>query len=232
MVHNKKALIAAMGLFAALAGGNASAALTLTEVTLTGTNVSYTFYQEDLGLFGTASLSGDELVFTPLSSGFAASSDGSPAANHLINVTVSAHTGYLLTAFNLNEQGGYSLTGEDASVYVSGYLGALDIEGNTSNYLDSSLQPVLANGTWKASAGVTLPATGWGGADGMVSSVSLAISNDLFAYSESGSASIYKNFVGLTVVTAPIPEAETYAMMLAGLGLVGFMARRRARSQI
>jgi hypothetical protein len=27
--------------------------------------------------------------------------------------------------------------------------------------------------------------------------------------------------------TAPVPEAETYAMMLAGLGLVGFMARRR-----
>lgn len=26
---------------------------------------------------------------------------------------------------------------------------------------------------------------------------------------------------------APVPEAETYAMMLAGLGLVGFMARRR-----
>jgi hypothetical protein len=27
-----------------------------------------------------------------------------------------------------------------------------------------------------------------------------------------------------------VPEAETYAMMLAGLGLVGFMARRRART--
>jgi hypothetical protein len=26
---------------------------------------------------------------------------------------------------------------------------------------------------------------------------------------------------------ASIPEAETYAMMLAGLGLVGFMAKRR-----
>lgn len=26
---------------------------------------------------------------------------------------------------------------------------------------------------------------------------------------------------------APVPEAETYAMILAGLGLVGFMARRR-----
>lgn len=31
----------------------------------------------------------------------------------------------------------------------------------------------------------------------------------------------------MITATAPVPEAETYAMMLAGLGLVGFMARRR-----
>jgi hypothetical protein len=29
------------------------------------------------------------------------------------------------------------------------------------------------------------------------------------------------------LVSAPIPEPETYAMMLAGLGLMGFVARRR-----
>ena len=34
----------------------------------------------------------------------------------------------------------------------------------------------------------------------------------------------------VTVSAAPVPEAETYAMMLAGLGLVGFMAARRRRS--
>jgi hypothetical protein len=31
------------------------------------------------------------------------------------------------------------------------------------------------------------------------------------------------------VVEAPIPEPETYALMLAGLGLMGFVARRRSR---
>jgi len=29
------------------------------------------------------------------------------------------------------------------------------------------------------------------------------------------------------VATSPVPEPETYAMLLAGLGLIGFMARRR-----
>jgi hypothetical protein len=43
-------------------------------------------------------------------------------------------------------------------------------------------------------------------------------------------AFVEKKFVGLTpfmVAVTPVPEAETYAMMLAGLGLVGFAAARR-----
>jgi hypothetical protein len=34
----------------------------------------------------------------------------------------------------------------------------------------------------------------------------------------------------IEMVTAPIPEPETYALMLAGLGRVGFMARRRKQA--
>jgi hypothetical protein len=33
--------------------------------------------------------------------------------------------------------------------------------------------------------------------------------------------------IGLQAGVAPVPEPETYAMMLAGLGLMGFMVRRR-----
>lgn len=32
---------------------------------------------------------------------------------------------------------------------------------------------------------------------------------------------------GFITETAPIPEPETYAMLLAGLGMIGFMVRRR-----
>ena len=40
-----------------------------------------------------------------------------------------------------------------------------------------------------------------------------------FAFSESPITSV--------PITTPVPEPETYVLMLAGLGLLGFVARRR-----
>lgn len=40
-----------------------------------------------------------------------------------------------------------------------------------------------------------------------------------------------ENWYGFTVGVAAVPEPETYAMMLAGLGLMGFVARRRRNEQ-
>jgi hypothetical protein len=42
--------------------------------------------------------------------------------------------------------------------------------------------------------------------------------------------SISASYAGAMAVS-PIPEPETYAMMMAGLGLVGFMARRRKKTE-
>ncbi|MDM5178125.1 PEPxxWA-CTERM sorting domain-containing protein [Massilia sp. DJPM01] len=49
-----------------------------------------------------------------------------------------------------------------------------------------------------------------------------------------GNLTIFARDVSKTafeVPTTPVPEPETYAMLLAGLGLVGFMSRRRKQAQ-
>lgn len=38
------------------------------------------------------------------------------------------------------------------------------------------------------------------------------------------------SFGGAVSLAAPVPEPETYGMMLAGLGVVGFLARRRRKA--
>ncbi|OGU24319.1 MAG: hypothetical protein A2580_06600 [Hydrogenophilales bacterium RIFOXYD1_FULL_62_11] len=62
-----------------------------------------------------------------------------------------------------------------------------------------------------------------------------AVRNSASVYSalEQGGSQVFANLDmnGNLTIAAAVPEAETYAMMLAGLGLVGFMAARR-RSMI
>jgi len=58
----------------------------------------------------------------------------------------------------------------------------------------------------------------------------------LYVYNGWRSGSNYNIYQGTdwqrVVFTTAVPEADTYAMMLAGLGLVGFMARRRAQAAV
>lgn len=89
----------------------------------------------------------------------------------------------------------------------------------------------LASTKWDDKAGI-LPATLTTGLGG---------SMDYFRYVSTGSTasrlatqtayattfSLSNNGVLTYTATAPVPEADSYAMMLAGLGLVGYMVRRR-----
>lgn len=217
MKANTKTIAAAMAACAALLSSSAFA------FSQTGTHVTYSFNDVDLGLFGPLSnvtVVGDDLVFAPTS--FSTTS----MATQTLNVTVTANAGYQLAGFSLAENGGYTQSG--GSAYVAGSLTAIDVEGNSINNVVGSLAPSYNGtvGSWTAQTGVTLPAAGWGGADGIVGSVNLTLSNQLFAI---GGAQIWKNAVTISAVAAPVPEVDTYAMMLVGLGVVGFMARRGRR---
>ena len=62
---------------------------------------------------------------------------------------------------------------------------------------------------------------------GLMSSLTLVADNSLKGVPDFS----YPTVGNLVLASAmPIPEPETYAMMLAGLGLVGFLARRRRRA--
>lgn len=70
---------------------------------------------------------------------------------------------------------------------------------------------------------LSLSATGVTG----VASYSLHVTGSLMAGVTGASYNIGLN----SVAVAPVPEPETFAMLLAGLGLVGFVARRRNKAQ-
>lgn len=228
----KKTALAVMGLSAVLASGWASAA----QVTQIGTSVTYRYDDADLvGYFGTASLDGDELVFTADANNrfeAAAANNDSILVPWTLHVKVTANAGYQLTSFNLAEGGSYTLGSLDDYVDVSGVFGLRDADDTNGNYLpvsfgaSSALDAVGTPASWTAVANVALPAAGWDTA-----SVNLIVTNQLIADAIS-SASIAKEYVRVSAIATPVPEAETYAMLLAGLGLVGFMARRGARMAV
>lgn len=221
-------MVAALSAAMVMAGGATGTAAAAT--TLYGTTVDFTI-DSPLGLFGEASVAGDSLVFTPNAAGSSGPTDfyadgSSLYASQTVHITVTAHGGYQLAGFDLSESGGYALAGGTA--WVSGDLKAIDIEGSTANQLTVAIlgsELVGTGGDWTAAASIGLPSSGWGGSDGVVNSVTLTLSNQLFAM---GAAEIWKSGATVAAVTAPVPEADTYLMMLAGLGMVGWFVRRRA----
>lgn len=101
--------------------------------------------------------------------------------------------------------------GADGSLYVL----ELDSNGLMVPGDGGALIRVAANGTKETIF-----------SDGLVNPLGLAIGEDgAFYVSNFGTSS----GGGQVLRIAPVPEPETYALMLGGLALVGFAARRRAR---
>lgn len=221
-------LAAGMLALAQLMPGSVSAA----PVTLIGNTVNFTFDDAMLGRFGPASLAGDTIYFTPTA--FRAQSlngAGFSLASETMNVRLTARDGYAFGSASLLERGDYLLLGAGGLAEAGGQLRIFDAAApqlDVTSVIGSPVPlatPGLPTRNWTAHSFADL--SGFSNGE-----LNLTIQNLLIAatFDPASLAFVEKKFAGLTVGTvalAPVPEAETYAMLLAGLGLVAVAARRR-----
>lgn len=73
---------------------------------------------------------------------------------------------------------------------------------------------------------------GFGSTSSYATSLSLA-ANDIVDFAVGfGNGSFYYDSTGIAATLTPVPEPETYALLLSGLVLVGFAARRRIAQEL
>lgn len=222
-----------------LAACAAGSALAATQ-TLNGTTFDVQYDDALLGLFGTPSLLGDTIVFTPTN--FRAESlngQGFATANSTINLKILPHTGQDLVSVVLTERGDYVLEGAGSFVRVTGQLRSFDL-GNPLyevtdtitvlpstplNLLDGQLHNWVAEASLDYASDANLADT---------RGVNLTVQNNLRAFTPTGTESlayIEKKFAGdtITVVVTTVPEPSSVALF--ALGAAGLAARSHTRSQ-
>jgi len=151
------------------------------------------------------------------------------------SATFNADPGFVFTGVSLGFEG-WSFSNPDNS-WVKLFLNWDVLAGSDSKSGSWEFQP--SGPTQGGGGGLGLPIPGSIVALGNVSSFTVEFEASIWAggpgsfgdgkgaglgFSQFGVNTVYTEG---TPVTTPVPEPETYAMMLAGLGLLGFMARRR-----
>lgn len=235
VIHNIRPVV--LGILLATAGV-ASAA----SVTLNGTDVSFTYDDTNTGLFGSPTVSGNTIFFTPTN--FKAQStngDGTFISSSTVNVVITPHQGNALTSLSLTERGDYSLDGEGSSVGIGGQLRVFSmndpINVEDSSFITSTSDLTINDNlyhNWIAGAGVDLTGAQWA----KTSAVNMTLENILEATTNGDSfpakAFIEKKFAGVGITVGLVPPASVpvpAAMWLFGsglLGLVGVARRERA----
>lgn len=217
-------------LLVALAAAFVSTSSIAATKTLDAGNYTISYDDSVLGLFGTPTLnSAGNLVFAPSGSpGFTAQSDsGWKFANSTIALTITADAGYKLTNFSLTEQGDYMVIGS-GMVGVGGQLRAIDLVGGNKTYTSA----ISSSAPLTATTGFPPVTTDWTATSSLgltTTKAVVSIQSILGARTTAGNsyAFIEKNGVNLGVNVMPVPEPETYGMLLAGLGVIGAISRRR-----
>lgn len=199
------------------------------EYRLDGTGFDIVFDDTSFGMFGTPTLAGNTLLFRPATFSAESTTRQWDITNSTITFWIEADANNYLTGASLTEQGDYFLLGNSATAFVTGETRVVDYRTPTTstavditgaeNFTGSNTR---TSGDWEATSLQTF--------QNGASKVSYTIENLLFA--NAGKVSNYsfieKKYVGLTV--SAVPEPESWAMLLAGLGVMATVARRRAKS--
>ena len=216
----------------------ASAAL----VTLNGDNIDivYDNAQPSLLAYGMPSLVGNLLTFSPSNFAAVATNGGLDVEANTINFKIVVHDLYRINSVSFSEGGDYVMWGSGSIVSVGGQTrvfdtaqippGVVQAIGPAAPLTTINPVPVLATTNWSASTFSDLSSANYANTRELSFSVqNILAAGALDPQGGFSLALIEKKYVALDVSVTPVPEPETWAMMLIGAGLVGFRLRNRSK---
>lgn len=153
--------------------------------------------------------------------------DGDGIINHAVmwsgtteTVLNPLYSGGSSIALGNNDAGqivGYSFLSGNAGIHATIW------NGTTVTDLNSFLDADTVNAGWVLNNAFDINNDGW--IVGLASNDHLGIGQHAFVLADHAYVTLFPP------VTLPVPEPETYALFMAGLGLLGFIARRRKSDQ-
>lgn len=217
---------------------------------LSGDNVVYQQITEDSStdptpLYGTPGISGDSLVFSPVSFGANAGNGTFDITDGTLTTTIQSLNDYRIEQIQFSERGDYTLapagigtSATSASVAASLFVRVDGVDGGSWTPISQSFNLAFnpSDGTYNLIDDPGM-AVNWDGGilvdvDAMIANagstakatkVSITLDNQLLAFSEPGTVAYIKKkqAEGITITT--IPEPATLSLLLLG----GLFLRRR-----
>jgi PEP-CTERM motif len=145
--------------------------------------------------------------------------NGSPTNGSVVwasgPIAVAQNTNYFFEAFVMNVCCSSPFPGNSPSILE------FSVAGLATESLGTATTNLALAGTWEGLS------KSWN--SGLNTSVTLSLINRNTAAAGNDFA-VDDVFLGTTSTVTPVPEPETYALMLAGLGVLGAIARRRRKA--